>query len=165
MAPRDFFDENPYKNEKPLPPARRSAEKKFDLKPFKPSSPAKVVRHSTPSANRWHQYFIMFQNIGTIFIFLIKQVMLLIFYSHLIWRQLNSCLVMSSRRRQYGLQPVCLCVCMSVCLSVLCLPLCIGIVTRDTRDQDFHAWSRDANMRHKPNWWTDGLACRLQTWR
>jgi len=43
MAPRDFFDENPYKNDKPLPPARRLSEKRLDLKPFKPSSPAKTV--------------------------------------------------------------------------------------------------------------------------
>lgn len=42
MAPRDFFDDNPYKNDKPLPPARKSAEKKLDLKPFKPSSPSKM---------------------------------------------------------------------------------------------------------------------------
>jgi len=50
MAPRDYFDENPYKNDKPLPPARKSADKKLDLKPFKPSSPSKMVRYSTPSA-------------------------------------------------------------------------------------------------------------------
>jgi len=48
MAARDFFDENPYKNDKPLPPARRLSEKKLDLKPFKPSSPSKYVRYSAP---------------------------------------------------------------------------------------------------------------------
>jgi len=46
MAARDYFDENPYKNDKPLPPARRLSEKRLDLKPFKPSSPAKAVRYS-----------------------------------------------------------------------------------------------------------------------
>jgi len=43
MAPRVYFDENPYKNDKPLPPAKKAFEKKLDLKPFKPSSPAKLV--------------------------------------------------------------------------------------------------------------------------
>lgn len=48
MAPKDYFDENPYKNDKPLPPARRSYDKKLDFKPFKPSSPSKMVRYLTP---------------------------------------------------------------------------------------------------------------------
>ena len=43
MASRTYFDENPYKSEKALPPAKKTAEKKWDVKPFKPSSPSKMV--------------------------------------------------------------------------------------------------------------------------
>jgi len=43
MASRTYFDENPYKSEKPLPPAKKTVEKKWDVKPFKPSSPSKMV--------------------------------------------------------------------------------------------------------------------------
>lgn len=42
MAPKDFFDDNPYKADRQLPPAKKMEEKKFDFKPFKPSSPAKL---------------------------------------------------------------------------------------------------------------------------
>lgn len=41
MAPREYFDENPFKTDRPLPPAKKMHERKLDFKPFKPSSPAK----------------------------------------------------------------------------------------------------------------------------
>lgn len=41
MAPKPFFDENPFKTERPLPPAKKAVDRKVDVKPFKPSSPAK----------------------------------------------------------------------------------------------------------------------------
>jgi hypothetical protein len=41
MAPKEFFDENPYKTDKPLPPARKSAPARESLKPFRPSNPGK----------------------------------------------------------------------------------------------------------------------------
>ena len=43
MAPKTYFDENPYKNDRPLPGAKKGESRKEDLKPFKPSSPGKVV--------------------------------------------------------------------------------------------------------------------------
>ena len=44
MHPQSFFDGNPFRMDKPLPPVRKttSAGPK-DLKPFKPSSPGKKV--------------------------------------------------------------------------------------------------------------------------
>lgn len=41
MAPRSYFDENPYRADRPGPTGTRSADSKKDVKPFKPSSPAK----------------------------------------------------------------------------------------------------------------------------
>ncbi|XP_064644547.1 cilia-and flagella-associated protein 96-like [Lineus longissimus] len=41
MSPKAYFDDNPYKTEKPLPPIRSGSSKKDDSKPFKPSSPPK----------------------------------------------------------------------------------------------------------------------------
>jgi len=43
MHPKDYFDSNPYHTDKPLPPIKKSASGKRDVKPFKPSSPAKAV--------------------------------------------------------------------------------------------------------------------------
>jgi len=59
MAPRDYFDENPFKNDKPLPPTRKLAEKRLDLKPFKPSSPSKMVRYFMLSVSHRLKCFIM----------------------------------------------------------------------------------------------------------
>ncbi|NXP48187.1 CD047 protein, partial [Heliornis fulica] len=44
MYPKEYFDMNPYFNDKPLPPVRNPPPKKTIVKPFKPSSPAKKVR-------------------------------------------------------------------------------------------------------------------------
>ncbi|XP_075716296.1 cilia-and flagella-associated protein 96 isoform X2 [Rhinoderma darwinii] len=41
LYPREYFDINPYHSNKPLPPLKKKTEKKVDVKPFKPSSPAK----------------------------------------------------------------------------------------------------------------------------
>ncbi|ELU15220.1 hypothetical protein CAPTEDRAFT_167507 [Capitella teleta] len=41
MHPRNFFDENPYRSDKALPPVRTKSEKGPEVKPFKPSSPGK----------------------------------------------------------------------------------------------------------------------------
>lgn len=41
MAPKAFFDENPYRGDRPIPPPRKPGGMS-DLKPFKPSSPGKV---------------------------------------------------------------------------------------------------------------------------
>ncbi|XP_068134796.1 cilia-and flagella-associated protein 96 [Hyperolius riggenbachi] len=41
LHPKDFFDGNPYRTDKPLPPLRKKEAKKEAVKPFKPSSPAK----------------------------------------------------------------------------------------------------------------------------
>ncbi|XP_069833829.1 cilia-and flagella-associated protein 96 [Dendropsophus ebraccatus] len=41
LYPKDFFDINPYRSDKPLPPLKKKTEKKDNVKPFKPSSPAK----------------------------------------------------------------------------------------------------------------------------
>ena len=46
MHPTDYFDHNPYRTDKPLPPVRKSAgdiTKKDGLPPFKPSNPGKLV--------------------------------------------------------------------------------------------------------------------------
>ena len=40
---KDFFDDNPYKSSKPLPPRKDGASAKEKPKPFKPSSPAKQI--------------------------------------------------------------------------------------------------------------------------
>ncbi|XP_077333444.1 cilia-and flagella-associated protein 96 [Lithobates pipiens] len=41
LYPKDYFEGNPYRSDKPLPPLKKKAEKKQVVKPFKPSSPAK----------------------------------------------------------------------------------------------------------------------------
>ncbi|XP_053559862.1 UPF0602 protein C4orf47 homolog isoform X2 [Bombina bombina] len=41
MHPVEFFDGNPYRSDKPLPPLKKKDGKKAPVKPFKPSSPAK----------------------------------------------------------------------------------------------------------------------------
>ncbi|KAK3782140.1 hypothetical protein RRG08_032897 [Elysia crispata] len=46
MHPTDYFDNNPYKSDKPLPPVRKSAgdvTRKDGLPPFKPSNPGKLL--------------------------------------------------------------------------------------------------------------------------
>ena len=50
MHPRSLFDENPYRSDKPPGPPKKEPTTLKDVKPFKPSSPAKAVRvrmHST----------------------------------------------------------------------------------------------------------------------
>lgn len=42
-APKDFFDENPYKTDKPLPPVRKATPTKEPTPPFKPSNPGKLL--------------------------------------------------------------------------------------------------------------------------
>lgn len=41
MHAKSFFDENPYRTDKPLPPLKSQSGKSGDVKPFKPSSPGK----------------------------------------------------------------------------------------------------------------------------
>lgn len=43
LHPKDLFDSNPYKFDKPLPPVKKSGGKKPAVIPFKPSSPAKKI--------------------------------------------------------------------------------------------------------------------------
>ncbi|XP_070544417.1 cilia-and flagella-associated protein 96-like [Ptychodera flava] len=43
MHPKDYFDGNPYRTDKPLPPLKKTGSAKKDVKPFKPSSPAKHI--------------------------------------------------------------------------------------------------------------------------
>lgn len=43
MHPQAYFDGNPYRSDRPLPPAKRTPGKGPDVKPFKPSSPPKAV--------------------------------------------------------------------------------------------------------------------------
>ncbi|XP_078579529.1 cilia-and flagella-associated protein 96-like [Branchiostoma floridae x Branchiostoma japonicum] len=43
LAPKDYFDGNPYRSDRPLPPSKKMPSAKRDFKPFKPSSPAKRV--------------------------------------------------------------------------------------------------------------------------
>ncbi|KAM4710559.1 cilia-and flagella-associated protein 96 isoform 1-T2 [Discoglossus pictus] len=43
LFPKEYFDGNPYITDKPLPPLKQKSEKKETVKPFKPSSPAKVT--------------------------------------------------------------------------------------------------------------------------
>ena len=45
MHPSAFFDENPYRGDRPLPPSKKQGDHKQDVKPFKPSSPGKQVSH------------------------------------------------------------------------------------------------------------------------
>lgn len=44
LHPAECFDSNPYKFDKPLPPPKKTEEKKPITVPFKPSSPSKKVR-------------------------------------------------------------------------------------------------------------------------
>ena len=41
--PKDMFDENPYRHDRPLPPIKDPKISKDKPKPFKPSNPAKLV--------------------------------------------------------------------------------------------------------------------------
>jgi len=41
MHPNAYFDENPYRGDRPLPPVKKQGDRKLDVKPFKPSSPGK----------------------------------------------------------------------------------------------------------------------------
>ena len=50
--PKDLFDENPYRHDRPLPPAKDPHTSKDKPKPFKPSNPAKLVSLSYLSAIR-----------------------------------------------------------------------------------------------------------------
>ncbi|XP_041080082.1 UPF0602 protein C4orf47 homolog isoform X2 [Polyodon spathula] len=43
LHPKDLFDSNPYKFDKPLPPLKKSGGKKPAVVPFKPSSPPKKI--------------------------------------------------------------------------------------------------------------------------
>ncbi|XP_063776821.1 cilia-and flagella-associated protein 96 [Pseudophryne corroboree] len=43
LCPKEYFDINPYRTDKPLPPLKKKEEKAQNVKPFKPSSPAKVA--------------------------------------------------------------------------------------------------------------------------
>lgn len=43
LYPQEYFDRNPYFNDKPLPPVKKSPPKKPIAPPFIPSSPAKKV--------------------------------------------------------------------------------------------------------------------------
>nr|XP_048311643.1 UPF0602 protein C4orf47 homolog [Myodes glareolus] len=44
LHPKEYFDNNPYFLENPLPPFKREEKKESLLKPFKPSSPGKKVK-------------------------------------------------------------------------------------------------------------------------
>ena len=44
--PKDLFDDNPYRSDRPLPPIRDPKSSKDKPKPFKPSNPAKLVSSS-----------------------------------------------------------------------------------------------------------------------
>lgn len=48
--PKDLFDENPYRHDRPLPPIKDPKISKDKPKPFKPSNPAKLVSLSYLSA-------------------------------------------------------------------------------------------------------------------
>ena len=48
--PKDLFDENPYRHDRPLPPIKDPKTSKDKPKPFKPSNPAKLVSLSYLSA-------------------------------------------------------------------------------------------------------------------
>lgn len=43
MAPKTLFDANPYATDKPLPPLKKMVVEKKDVKPFRPSHPAKSI--------------------------------------------------------------------------------------------------------------------------
>ncbi|XP_030622749.1 cilia-and flagella-associated protein 96 [Chanos chanos] len=43
LRPKECFDSNPYKFDKPLPPTKKTEEKKHFVVPFKPSSPSKKI--------------------------------------------------------------------------------------------------------------------------
>ena len=43
MHPKDLFDENPFRSDKPLPNIKKTDAPPKDVKPFKPSSPGKNV--------------------------------------------------------------------------------------------------------------------------
>ena len=43
MAPKEYFDENPFRSDKPLPPAKKLPSAKETAKPFRPSNPGKIV--------------------------------------------------------------------------------------------------------------------------
>ncbi len=43
MHPKTYFDGNPYASDKPLPPVKSPVKEKRDVKPFRPSHPAKSV--------------------------------------------------------------------------------------------------------------------------
>ena len=47
MHAQSYFDSNPYRNERPLPPLKKDDGKSSDVKPFKPSSPGKLVSRYT----------------------------------------------------------------------------------------------------------------------
>ncbi|XP_040274687.1 UPF0602 protein C4orf47 homolog [Bufo bufo] len=42
LYPKEYFDINPYRSDRSLPPLKSKTEKKVNVKPFKPSSPAKA---------------------------------------------------------------------------------------------------------------------------
>ena len=42
--PQSFFDDNPFRSDRSLPPLQKTEFKSDGLQPFKPSSPAKRVR-------------------------------------------------------------------------------------------------------------------------
>lgn len=43
MAPKEYFDENPFRSDKPLPPAKKLPSGKDTSKPFRPSNPGKLL--------------------------------------------------------------------------------------------------------------------------
>ena len=43
MHPKAYFDGNPFMSDKPLPPVKKLPSEKKDVKPFRPSHPAKSV--------------------------------------------------------------------------------------------------------------------------
>jgi len=48
LYPKEYFDENPFRSDRPLPKLRKSKPAKHKLQPpFRPSSPAKKASHAT----------------------------------------------------------------------------------------------------------------------
>ena len=45
MHPTTYFDGNPFKSDRPLPPAKSEKSAKPDVKPFRPSHPGKKVNN------------------------------------------------------------------------------------------------------------------------
>lgn len=43
LHPKAYFDGNPYRSDRPLPPVKESRKPPEGLKPFKPSSPSKEI--------------------------------------------------------------------------------------------------------------------------